>query len=148
MLDKPAGVPCRHLISGSGCGIHDSRPAQCASFQCQWTVSPNLDDRWRPDRANLFIWAQIPDQVIVEVNPDHADAWRQEPYYATLKHWSGPPVAQQVLVRIGQRMFMVFPEAEVDMGPQQPGTPMNWGYDDDDGKRIPFAYFGDPPAAS
>ena len=102
----------------------------------------------RPDRANLFIWAQIPDQVIVEVNPDHADAWRQEPYYATLKHWSGPPVAQQVLVRIGQRMFMVFPEAEVDMGPQQPGKPMNWGYDDDDGKRIPFAYFGDPPAAS
>ncbi len=148
MLDKPAGQPCRNLVSGKGCGIYASRPSQCASFLCQWTVSPNLDDRWRPDQAKLFLWAQIPGQVIVEVDPDYADAWRREPYYDTLTSWAGPPAALQVLVRVGQQIFMVFREGDVDMGPQQPGKLMNWGYNvNDAGARIPFAYFGDPPTA-
>lgn len=148
-LGKAAGERCRHLVAGVGCSIHASRPEQCSSFQCQWTVSPLLGDEWRPDRANFLIWAQAEGQIIVEVDPDHPDAWRAAPYYNNLRNWSAPPVNLQVLVRAADQVFMVFPEADVAMGPLQPDKPMTWGYQlRYDGKRVPYAYFGEPPAAT
>lgn len=34
-LDKPEKVPCSHLCD-SGCGIHASKPADCAAYLCVW----------------------------------------------------------------------------------------------------------------
>ena len=145
-LDKPAGQVCRHQVKG-GCGIHATRPNACRKFQCQWTITEFLDEAWRPDRAHFFIWAQSPGQIIIEVDPDHPDAWRQAPYHDFLKYWAGPNAGMQVLVRVDLNMFMVFPEGDVDMGPQQATEKINWGYNYRyDGKKVPFAYFGEPTA--
>ena len=32
-LDKPNGVPCKHLTP-EGCGIYEDRPPSCRAFEC------------------------------------------------------------------------------------------------------------------
>lgn len=53
-LDKPAGVPCRHLTA-KGCGIYDSpeRPELCRSFACNW-LKGAVDEHARPDIVGAF----------------------------------------------------------------------------------------------
>lgn len=47
-LNKPAGVPCRHLCGG--CGIYATRPTACRAFQCSWLGGTFPLPEWaRPD---------------------------------------------------------------------------------------------------
>src|SRR5436190_7565495 len=54
-LEKPGGVWCRHFAKGRGCGVHADRPQVCRGYQCTWTWTAPLDERWRPDRAGFLI---------------------------------------------------------------------------------------------
>jgi len=35
-LKKPHGKWCAHCKTGQGCGIYDTRPAECRDFRCTW----------------------------------------------------------------------------------------------------------------
>ena len=54
------------------------------------------------------------------VDPGVPGAWRQAPYYETLKRWSveasRAKPARLVMVRIGTRGFIVLPDREIDIG--------------------------------
>jgi hypothetical protein len=62
-----------------------------------------------------------PHQILLLVDPGHPTAWRQDPYYTQLKEWSRAGVVatprQQVLVYIKDRVIVVLPNKEVDLGP-------------------------------
>ncbi len=51
---KPAGTPCKHLVSG-GCGIHEVRPNICRTWFCAWRRVASLPDAARPDRCGLLV---------------------------------------------------------------------------------------------
>ena len=70
-LRKKARVPCRHL-TGSGCGIYESRPPVCRQFLCGWRLFEELGDDWRPDQSGVLALRMAPDEL--------PTAWRGAPY--------------------------------------------------------------------
>lgn len=142
-LAKASGSWCRHFAKGVGCAVHAEKPGECRHFQCYWSVSEVLGDEWKPDRSRLVLWSDAEGRVMVEVDGAHPFAWRQAPYYATLKSWSdwNRPRPLQVLVRVNGRMIVVFPEAEIDLGPQQPGMQVDSGYRQEGGRNVPYAAY-------
>ena len=53
------------------------------------------------------------EMLVVMVEPARANAWRKEPYYTNFKQWSQ---MLQLVVSIGLRRIVVFPDHEVDLG--------------------------------
>lgn len=147
-LDKAPGHWCPHFAKGAGCAIHSISPSECQRFQCLWSVSGGLGEEWRPDRAKFVLWSDNPARLIVDVDPALPGAWRLHPYYAQLKLWSdrSGPAAREVLVRVAGRLWVVFPEADIDLGPQRPDASIDSGYRIEDGRRIPYATYAEPLA--
>ena len=143
VLEKPAGVWCRHFAKGHGCSVHSTSPSECQRFQCYWSIAETLGDEWRPDRSKLVIWSNTPGRIIVDVDPSFPNAWRTQPFYGQLKAWAdrdrSSPV--EVLIRVKDRMLVVFPEAEVDLGPQQTECSISSGYSVENGRKTPYARF-------
>lgn len=142
-LDKAAGQWCSRFRKGVGCSTHATSPVECQRFQCFWTLSETLGEEWRPDRSKLVLWSDAPGRIIVEVDPAFPNAWRREPYYAALKAWSDRdrPLKLEVLVRTAGRLWVIFPEADLDLGPQQPQASVDSGYRIEGGRREPYAAF-------
>jgi hypothetical protein len=102
-----------------------------------------MGEEWRPDRSKLVIWSNTPDRLIVDVDPAHPNAWRREPYLGQLKAWANRDRTSplEVLVRIKERMLVIFPEGEVDLGPQQTECSISSGYHLENGRKTPYARF-------
>src|SRR4051812_35981449 len=54
-IEKLSQVPCRHLVSGQGCGVYGSRPGMCGAYHCGWRRLADLDEAWRPDRSKILV---------------------------------------------------------------------------------------------
>lgn len=145
-LEKPASLMCRHFAKGAGCSIHADRPSPCRTFQCFWSTTPQMPEEWRPSNAGFFVWTDAPDRLIVEVDPNKPDAWRRSPYQQQIRSWPRYNAQQvlEVVVRIGQRMIVVFADAEIDLGPQQHDKNIESGYRMQNGKLTPYAFYYDP----
>lgn len=56
-LNKPACVTCTHVVEG-GCGIYNTRPKECADFECIWLQTQKTPQPWpkrlRPDRCGVM----------------------------------------------------------------------------------------------
>ena len=118
-IAKPAHVWCGHYRKGAGCGIYVDRPKACADFACYWLHAPNLDDRWRPDRAGFVLHRENDGQaLVVEVDPASPDAWRRAPFYDTFKAWAarGAPKGLTLNVLVGRRGYEILPDRDVDYG--------------------------------
>jgi len=124
-FDKPQGVWCRHCAPGrGGCSIHATRPPVCRDFYCGWLVGPNLGPEWRPLTCKMILFFESNgNRLAVHVDPNHPQAWRQDPYYRQLKGWSHEAVAaqQQIVVYIKRRAIVILPDKEVDVGDLDPG---------------------------
>jgi len=140
-IDKPAGKWCPNFKRGSGCGVYHQRPAACASFECLWLDSEKLDDRWRPDRAHFVMYTEQDGRRLnVVVDAATPDAWRREPYYSRLKAMSARAHdGHELLISIGDRRIVVFPDQEADLGLVNPEHKILSGYADKDGERVAFA---------
>lgn len=118
-LAKPAGKWCQHCKSGVGCGIYESRPSDCSAFLCGFLLLPELSEEWRPAVSRLIISPlTLGNRINVDVDPARPDAWRRQPYYASLKAWSKRTLAKagQVVVRVNGRSIVVLPDHSVDLG--------------------------------
>lgn len=118
-LQKPRGVWCSHCDRQAGCTIYDDRPEDCRHFHCGWLTSPNLDDRWRPRDAKIVLAGELGGKRLTAyVDPQRPDAWRRPPFYATLKQWARDAVKErrQIVVFVGNRMTLILPDREVDLG--------------------------------
>ena len=142
-LRKPAHAWCPKFVRGKGCGIYDTRPHECAEFMCVYLLADDLPEAWRPDKAKFVVWSgREARRLIVEVDPANPMAWKREPYYAQLRAWADRNVPEplEVTVRIGERVIVLFPEGEIDLGAAQP-RPIESGYELRDGRRTPYARY-------
>lgn len=143
-LGKPANQWCRHYKQGLGCSIYQTRPTECGTFLCGWLVDEKLDARWKPTTARFFLWQPVgPRRLVVEVDPAFPQAWRKEPYYSSIKAWSrrDRPGACEVIVKVGPRATMIFPEKDIDLGILRPEGMIKSGYRFENGGHHPYAYF-------
>ena len=140
-LDKPAGAWCGHFKRAAGCGVYDERPPACRSFVCLWLDSEKLDEAWRPDRAKFLMYTEKDGQRLnVIVDPNHAGAWKREPYYRRLKAMSELALeGRELVVCIGDRRIVVFPHEDVDLGLVDPEHKLVSGYAERDGMMVPYA---------
>jgi hypothetical protein len=55
VLNKPAGLWCRHAGAG-GCAIHGpGMPEVCRQYDCFWREHEILVEAWRPDRTGIVV---------------------------------------------------------------------------------------------
>jgi hypothetical protein len=149
-LNKPRRQWCSHFKRGVGCGIYEDRPVDCRAFQCAFLTVDGLSDDWRPDRAGFLIWTDgVQKRLIVDVDPARPFSWKREPYYSQIKAWSAPSNdgATMVAVRGMGRVTVVFPMADIDIGPERESGQISAGYRLENGVRRPFAEYVDAPAA-
>jgi hypothetical protein len=118
-LDKPPGSWCRNCRPGRGCVIYGERPQECRDFACLYLISPELGEEWKPSRSKIVLVTEKDgNRIIAKVDPQQPDAWKRRPYYQQLKEWAARsvPFRGQVIAAIGQRMYMIFPDRDVDLG--------------------------------
>lgn len=119
-LNKPQSKWCDHCNIGKGCKIYDERPAECRHFYCGYLTWPMVDEHWFPARSKLVIVSELEGhRIAVHVDPGRPNAWREQPFYSELKQWSAFAAEDrhQVVVCIGSRAIVIFPDRDVDLGP-------------------------------
>lgn len=143
-----AGEWCRHFAPGLRCTIHETRPNQCRRYQCAWTLNDFIDEVWKPTVSG-FVMDILESEVVVFNDPDRPGAWKREPYYSRLKAISSRsqrPFVQVTVLDQG-KIFVVFPESDVEVGPIRRGCAIDSGYDFDGGNRVPYARYVEPTPA-
>jgi hypothetical protein len=118
-LAKPGNSWCPHCIRGTGCGIYERRPVDCATFQCGYLTMPQLGPEWKPAISHLIISSEFSTKRLnIHVDRGRPDAWRKQPYYGIIKDWSRQvlPRGEMVIVMIGMRCIVPFPDRDVDLG--------------------------------
>ena len=121
-IEKPPGRLCVHCKEGRGCRIYAERPHSCRSFNCYFLTNPKLREEWRPSKSRIVLVVS-PDglRIGAHIDPERPSAWRREPFCTALKAWAKDALARrerigQVIVSIGQRTMVIFPDRNVDMG--------------------------------
>ena len=140
----PCGFCCEILQFGP--------PPKPADFQCIWTFAALLDEQWRPDQCRFVMRSGPAEELVIDVDIADPGTWKREPFYGQIRAWSvrAAPQARPVLVRAAGHVLVVFPEGEVDLGPEQFNTPIQSGYVYRGGRNQPYAHYGhdpDPPPA-
>jgi hypothetical protein len=118
-LEKPSGEWCGHCRIGVGCSIYDGRPTECRQFLCGYLVLSDLSEEWKPSRSKIVITSEVTrNSITFHVDPSRPDAWRREPFYSYMKQRAERAASQrgQVLVIVGKRSIMIFPDRDVDLG--------------------------------
>ena len=120
-LAKPLSAWCPHCKPGHGCLIYPNRPGECRTFSCLWLVNDRLDHRWMPSKSK-FVLTTSEDGIEIRCDPGFPDAWRKEPYRSEIREWavSGETHDVTVVVMTGQKMILVTPDREFDLGVVQP----------------------------
>ena len=116
-LKKPVNSWCPHCKHGLGCAIYANRPTECASFSCLWLINDLLDEQWKPNKSK-FVLTTSEDGIEVRCDPGFPNAWRKEHYASAIREWaiSGESNDVTVVVIVGQRMVLVTPDLEFDLG--------------------------------
>jgi len=80
-LDKPAGVPCKHL-NGHRCGIYDERPESCRKYKCVYLQSKTYGRRkftssMRPSKCHVIFEPTrgATGGLLIKVDPKHRNAY-------------------------------------------------------------------------
>jgi hypothetical protein len=122
-IDKPASDWCRHCTPGQGCAIHDSLPAQCSAFFCQWMIEPSMPEHWKPSRSKMVV-TRFPGNgfLYVQVDPGQPKAWLREPYFSDLARWSKQFLAQRshVLVFVKDEATLIMEDQAIPLGRMRP----------------------------
>ena len=141
-LDKAPGAWCFNFRRGAGCGVYQDRPTECRTFECEWLREPRWPDDWRPDCAKFVMFTEESGKrlkiVVDEATPG---AWLSEPYYSRLNRMSQKAYeGQRLIICIGQRRIVVFPEADIDLGVLSDDDKIISGYAEKDGRMVPYAH--------
>ena len=123
-LEKPAGQWCGHCKPGRGCGIHETRPGHCRSFHCLWMMQTWLGPEWKPERSKMVLTLDPATRnLLVQVDPGAAPAWRREPYHGQLRRWASAALAERrhVVVFVNRHATVILPDRDVAVGPIEAG---------------------------
>jgi hypothetical protein len=80
-------------------------------------VDDQLDQHWKPSKSKLVLTTSE-DGIEVRCDPGFPDAWRKQPFRSEIREWaiSGETLDMTVVVIVGQRMTLITPEREFDLG--------------------------------
>jgi hypothetical protein len=118
-LEKPPDAWCLHCRIGVGCLIYDDRPTECRQFLCGYLTLSDLSEEWKPSRSKIVVTTDvIRNSITFHVDPSRPDAWRREPFYSYMKEQAERVASQRgrVLVVVGRRSIVIFPDRDVDLG--------------------------------
>lgn len=117
-INKPKGQWCQYCLNHSSCSIYTTKPTECSAFSCGYLALPDLPPIWHPATSKIVLSVEGEHSLIAYVDESRPDAWRKEPYISQLRDWSQTALDQgkQVLVSIGSRCIIIFPDSEVDLG--------------------------------
>jgi len=118
-IEKPAYSWCRHCRKDSGCGIYETRPAECSTFVCGWLSIPELPAAWKPSVSRLIVSnLNAEGNIAVYVDPARPDAWHRQPYLGLMQNWARQALAagRRVVVRVGERHIVIMPDHAIDLG--------------------------------
>jgi hypothetical protein len=120
-LAKPASTWCPHCKPGRGCLIYADRPTECRTYSCLWLIDERLDERWKPSRSKLVLTTSE-DGIEIRCDPGFPDAWRKEPFRSQIHNWSVSGATHDVTVVVitGEKMTLVTPDREFDLGVVHP----------------------------
>jgi hypothetical protein len=110
---KLPGVWCAHCIRGKGCGIYETRPADCRTFFCEWMLEKGLGPEWKPERAKFALVMGEGGHLTAFVDPGFPAAWRDAPYIEAFRKLAAERV---ITIRIGTKVIVVLPDREIDLG--------------------------------
>jgi hypothetical protein len=129
-LAKAAHSWCGSYDRELGCTIYLTRPSVCRLFKCRWLLDESLDEDWQPNRCGFVLSEPSAAGLWVTTDRDRPLSWRGEPYFSQIKRWS--QVARTgkgyVAVRSAERLFVIFPEEEVEIDRSQEMAAMKVGY--------------------
>jgi hypothetical protein len=116
-IAKPAGQWCHHCKPGRGCLGYDSRPAECRAFNCLWLIDERFGPHWKPSKSKIVLTASD-DGLEIRCDPGFPDAWRREPFRSEIATLAAAGEAHDVTVLVitGEKMVLVTPEREFDLG--------------------------------
>jgi hypothetical protein len=139
-LSKPANQWCVHSVP-QGCGIHGSHPDLCRAFFCLWIDDNSFGPEWKPEQSRFVMSRTASGKgLLLNVDIETPDAWKAEPYYSTLKRLAqGAHTGKYIAVCVGERVWTVFPEQDLEVCDLGPGAQIMVGYRDQPGGRQPFA---------
>lgn len=137
-LEKQPGRWCWNFQRGMGCRIYHDRPTECRTFECEWLREPRWPDDWRPDRSKFVMFTEEDGKRLkIVVDESNPGAWLAEPYYSRLKRMAVKAYeGQRIIICIGQRRIVVFPDREIDLGLLADTDKIVSGFDDDG---VPYA---------
>ena len=94
-----------------------SSAAECQTFSCLWLVDDQFDQHWKPSKSKLVLTTSE-DGIEVRCDPGFPNAWRKEPFWSEIREWaiSGETHDVTVVGIVGQRMTLITPDREFDLG--------------------------------
>jgi hypothetical protein len=124
-FSKPEGKWCAHCAPGrGGCTIYGNRPIECRNFYCAWLTATDVGPEWKPLTCKMVLYAEGDgNRIAIHVDPSNPTAWRQEPFYSQLRERAvhAAEASQQVVVYIKNRVIVLLPDKEVDLGIMERG---------------------------
>ena len=117
-LEKPRDRWCDHCAPGRGCGIYETRPPECAHFECGWKIDDRLGPEWRPDRCKfLLAYDAKARRMVVHVDAN-ADTWRRDPFIGGLRNVAADVAGSGGMVMVVQRnrTMVIQPDRDIDLG--------------------------------
>jgi Fe-S-cluster containining protein len=68
----------------TGCSIHNARPRECRTYQCQWRSDEDVPEELRPDKLGCIVDVhETPLGLAIVVHQRYPNQW-QEPHIAEL----------------------------------------------------------------
>lgn len=122
-IGKVAGKWCQHCTPGKGCGIHQSLPSQCATFNCMWRTEAKLPAHWKPERSKMVVTIfPLNHHIYVQVDSSAPTAWRKQPYHGELRLWAknNLPKNIHVVVFVNDDATLIMPDQDVLLGAMKP----------------------------
>lgn len=90
---------------------------ECQDYSCLWLIDERLGPHWQPNKSKLVVTTSS-DGIEVRCDPNFPDAWQKEPFRGEIQKLaiSGELHDVTVLIVIGERMILVTPAQEFDLG--------------------------------
>jgi hypothetical protein len=82
-------------------------------------LDSTFGNEWKPERAKFVLYFQQNNMHLqLAVDPAFSNAWTRAPFYARIKTWArdGAEHGRFVFVRIGQRLIVVLPDRDAEVG--------------------------------
>lgn len=120
-LAKPASSWCPHCKPGHGCLVYADRPAECRTYNCLWLLDERFGPHWKPNKSKLVLTTS-PDGIEIRCDPGFPEAWRKEPFRSEIQALatSGEAHDVTVVIVVGQKMILIAPDREFDLGVVRP----------------------------